>query len=472
MITDSNIFQIADTNTETLGELLSQLGSILGVGTRTDGRYYLADMCQADSINKWALNKPFRYNSDNFGYDPKNPSVAEAARAAARKAVNQGLVIPSQENAGCSATTYASTYLGDLVYRAENVAGTPNYEYQKPDGSTPNRLRDFDGYRHNASQPFVTGVSLVKADGSGTIPLAADGRDHAVNRFEISALRCYIQMANTNVDISLADLLEGTLGTQFFFTTEKYNGTNRAQQYEYYARIPDLWYKASESISEVDKAGGVSYIDIPLVATDDNTIFDLVLGINKVTQSETMPDEKNRKGFIAPWSAGNFPFRFGIAQSNHPVLDLTPYYGYYFASAASATPSSFSIPSSSMKNAATSNIGVSLKIKKGNTLFYITGANTTAKPSGVRYMFRLVNQGGKTVIGTIVDSNIVSEPTTKYTAITAGSGEQVVYLRFDNMLPNVGDEIRFSILEMSADDGVTWGTLDSGSSLGLYIKRV
>lgn len=163
MITDSNIFQIANTNTETLGELLSQLGSILGVGTRADGRYYLADMCQADSINIWALNKPFRYNSDNFGFDPKNPSVAEAARAAARKSVNQGFDLTTAKiGSNGSVSNIASKYDGDMN----------GWVYLKPRGAAynePNRIRDFDGYDHGALcfvQRFGTPARWAKDLGS------------------------------------------------------------------------------------------------------------------------------------------------------------------------------------------------------------------------------------------------------------------------------------------------------------------
>lgn len=138
MITDSNIFQINDTNSETLGELLSQLGSILGVGTRADGRYYLADMCQADSINKWAFRKGVRH------------SVQVNITDDQIKAIKCGLVPTSVSKllATSIGATASASYTKD-----EGLAEIAEWGYNKPDGSTPNRLRDFDGYNHFAVAP-------------------------------------------------------------------------------------------------------------------------------------------------------------------------------------------------------------------------------------------------------------------------------------------------------------------------------
>lgn len=464
-----------NNNVVTLGaeydydDAVREIGALLGVGPREDGMYHLADIIQAGSVNKWALCKPFRSPEYNFASDD--------ARASARKKVGQSLDIPTPKRVGISNQhSYAYRYLGYLAYYADAVSGTQNWDYLKPRGmadNEPNRLRDFDGYRHNANQPFTTGISVVMRDGT-VVPLTANGQDHAVNYFEASALRCYVQMANTNVDISLADLIEGTGGTQYYLAVEKYNGTNRGAQYEFFARVPDANYHSTKNVTQIGTGSGATeYIDIPLETADVNTVFDIILGINKFTQSsDTMPANEG-VGFLAPRSAGNVPYRFGIALSNHPVLDLTPSLGYYLKSGAS-TFTSFSIPhTGSHYKTASDRVGVSLKIKQGGSAFYIIGANTGTKPNGTRYMFRLTSQqNGKTVVGTIVDSNITSEPSNKYTTINAGSGEQTVYLRFDNMLPNSGDQINFGILELSVDDGATWGTVDSGSSLGLYIEKI
>lgn len=463
-----------NNNVVTLGaeydydDAVREIGALLGVGPREDGMYRLADIVQAGSVNKWALCKPFRSPEYNFASDD--------ARASARKKVGQSLDIPTPKRVAISSQhAYGYTYLGYLAYYAESVAGTPNWDYLKPRGmadNEPNRLRDFDGYRHNARQPFTTGISVIMRDGTMK-PLTADGNTKAINYFEAEALRCYVQMANTNVDIALEDLLEGTGGTQFYFAVEKYDKTNTGIEAQYYTREPNSNYHASENITEVSKNNGFSSIDIPLVTSDINTTFDIVLGINKFTQaSDTIP-AKEGVGFIAPRSVGERPYRFSFALSNHPVLDFTPYLGYYLGAGAT-TFSSFSIPhTGSHHRSASDRIGVSLNIKQGGSAFYIIGANTGTKPNGTRYMFRLTSQqNGRTVVGTIVDSNITSEPSNKYTTINAGSGEQTVYLRFDNMLPNAGDQINFGILELSVDDGATWGTVDSGSSLGLYIEKI
>ena len=60
---NGNKFTMNTPNTEKLGDLLSRLGAILGVGRRSDGKFYLADMCTASSINMWAYYKPVKANT-------------------------------------------------------------------------------------------------------------------------------------------------------------------------------------------------------------------------------------------------------------------------------------------------------------------------------------------------------------------------------------------------------------------------
>lgn len=160
------IFTMADSNTETLGDLLKQLGSVLGVGKRSStGRYHIADMFQAAGINKWAKYKPFRYNSYNFNYDPANPSAAKTARDNARKLANQGFVLTNARvGSNGSVSDIESKYDGDMN----------GWVYSPPRGTStePNRIRDFDGYNHSAL-PFIGGFSIpsrwAKEAGSFTV---------------------------------------------------------------------------------------------------------------------------------------------------------------------------------------------------------------------------------------------------------------------------------------------------------------
>ena len=141
MAISGKVFTIADSNTETLGKLLKDLGGLLGVGTRSDGRYYLSDMCQARGINKWAMYKPVRHSTKS------NITNAE------RRAVGYGLSMDAQYD--------------DEAMQNDTLT---EFTYEKPRGkdyNEYNRLRDFDGYNHAAVPPayvyiYVPGLDSTK----------------------------------------------------------------------------------------------------------------------------------------------------------------------------------------------------------------------------------------------------------------------------------------------------------------------
>lgn len=126
MALSGNIFTIADPNAETISALHQQLGSLLGVGKRSDGMYHQADFFTANSIKMWARNKPIRHGATG--------NITEDARADK----NYGLYIP------------AMTWPNII-----NSTGTADrqWQYLKPRGPQTYgewyRLRDFDGYNHN-----------------------------------------------------------------------------------------------------------------------------------------------------------------------------------------------------------------------------------------------------------------------------------------------------------------------------------
>ena len=114
MAINGKVFTMADSNTETLGKLLKDLGGLLGVGPRSDGRYYLSDMCQARGINKWAKFKPLK------GGPVSNLSEAD------RIGLRQGL------------------YLDSNYY----------FQYDRVVSGYWSRIRDFDGYNDAAIPPI------------------------------------------------------------------------------------------------------------------------------------------------------------------------------------------------------------------------------------------------------------------------------------------------------------------------------
>lgn len=160
MAVSNNIFTMKAVNDETTSALFSQLGGLLGVSRGEDGKYHIADLCTAGSIAIGARYKPFRNSSDNFGYDPNNPAPANAERARQSQLANFGISIPQ--------TSFATIKdMADAVYN-----GTYKWEYLKPQGranGSPFRIRDFDGYKHDAISPIRAEVASFEQSLQGTV---------------------------------------------------------------------------------------------------------------------------------------------------------------------------------------------------------------------------------------------------------------------------------------------------------------
>lgn len=112
-----------------LSAAMREVAALLGVARRADGKYYLSDICRAGSINPAARYKPVRSS--------KNANITDADRDAVA--------------GGFGETPQIEPY----------NAGIPHavYEYDKPRGSAVSptewfRLRDFNGYNHEAVFPF------------------------------------------------------------------------------------------------------------------------------------------------------------------------------------------------------------------------------------------------------------------------------------------------------------------------------
>lgn len=150
--TTTKVFTIAEPNTETLGALLSQLGSLLGVGPRADGRLHLADMCVADGVNIWSKRKPINSNKEANITDDE-----------------------------IDLYNYGLRQDPDTFY----------YYWVKP--TTWKRLRDFDGYNHKAIPPIKNTEHL-----SGTKSFIGGGQV-VLNPSDIMA-------TGSNVEIPLARL--------------------------------------------------------------------------------------------------------------------------------------------------------------------------------------------------------------------------------------------------------------------------
>lgn len=112
-----------------LSTAMREMAALLGVARRADGKYYLSDICRAGSINPAARYKPVRSS--------KNANITDADRDAVA--------------GGFGETPQIEPYASGIPHAV--------YEYDKPRGSavTPTewfRLRDFNGYNHEAVFPF------------------------------------------------------------------------------------------------------------------------------------------------------------------------------------------------------------------------------------------------------------------------------------------------------------------------------
>lgn len=111
-----------------VGAAQELIANLLGVGKRSDGKYHTPDICISSRINIYAAFKPEEYNTQaNLTYEQ-------------RKANGFGITI--QNATGVTIKTLANIHNAKFIYT-------------KP--STWKRLRDFNGYAHNAQpKPYAT----------------------------------------------------------------------------------------------------------------------------------------------------------------------------------------------------------------------------------------------------------------------------------------------------------------------------
>jgi hypothetical protein len=282
-------------------------------------------------------------------------------------------------------------------------------------------------------------------------------------------------MNNTNVDISMADLLYGSDADFYFLVAEKYVDSNVSGK-DYYQRDPDEVLKAPTSIAEIPQHGGSSIIDYALEAANDNKQIKFVVGVNEYTSDADDAQLQARGyGFIAPYAPpSNIPFLYTIRQEYYGVFDMRQENGYYLPSLNGGFQS-FPLKDYddlAMKGTESDKVGISLQIRKRADNYYITGSKVYSVPSGkVNYKFRLINQGGATVVGTLTDATMTQDLT--HVVIPMGSKDEyeTVYIRFDNFLPNRGDSVTYGRLEISNDNGQTWTQIAASSDGNGYIEQ-
>lgn len=200
MAIEGKIFRIADKNTESTRALLSQLGRLIGVRKRADGRYHLSDICQSRKVNKWSRKKGIRFPKwVNLADDEFIGTVADN-----NNDIYFGIVFPASGSAMLDANISA-------IHDA-------TFEYQRPRGCDadifePNRIRDFNGYDH-AAEPNPVGKFNKSYDGTLTGYIDDYGDESPASTGGLRDITVdYLQTNDTG--INLVEIYQSQLGEDF-----------------------------------------------------------------------------------------------------------------------------------------------------------------------------------------------------------------------------------------------------------------
>lgn len=170
-------------------DAVREIGGLLGVEARKDGYIRLSD-CIVDSIAMWAKNKPFVKVNTLARFSP--------ATAEERAAANYGLTIPY----ATSPITLMSRYYNQEGDEIRNNGWAKRLP--KCNDSEPTRLRDFDGYYHDAICPFATIV----------LPQSA------INQWETSGFTIAIPTSNNGVDNGAIKMMDIEAIADCYFTVQ------------------------------------------------------------------------------------------------------------------------------------------------------------------------------------------------------------------------------------------------------------
>lgn len=162
-------------------DILSELGGLLGVGKRSDGRYHHADVNQADGINKWAARKSIPTTMSSYAAVTHNlytttrtyfnnytgnsmtrigdignvEIVGREGITDVSFATAMGIDIPFIAQVSADNSNSLNSIVNVVTKIASDTSG---YNWEKSLWSRRsnfhNRIRDFDGYNHTAGFPF------------------------------------------------------------------------------------------------------------------------------------------------------------------------------------------------------------------------------------------------------------------------------------------------------------------------------
>lgn len=439
--------------------------------------------------NKFSKRKPVRGESpsDYATWDKNTGNV----RAAVGYPIVWGMEIPfnTWQQLGTSGTTAGHRRLKPLAWRAAHrynatsEGNVRNYVYKRPVvGTDFVRLGDYNGYWHNAADPWSVGVAGAEDQHSTSAYDGSTGCSLAVDTFDTATLRFFIGTPD-NADIKFADLF-GEQGYRFFI--ELYlNDSSVSSDSD----VPNAVIVSTKDLSAL--GWGASYeIPVSTIASKCGITWGTgiqkiiaVLGVNKFGDVPPLTEEKSQSGSglgyawlastyyntiaegvgsIPPWSKQHKPFICDIEFRSYSKVTIAP--SQY------ANP----VSGSYTTNMPTSNIawhsdGIRLKTtvsNKGTSAFTLNdtpkknkfqiqaqGQFDTSDPSVAAMCLTPFEGKWKDVeIGTdpVFGSGFSTNPIT----IAAGASNGNIYMRCLGFMPK-GTVTAFG-MRVSTDGGQTW----------------
>lgn len=155
-----------------LSEATKEIAALVGVTARADGKIHLADVCLAENINKWSKRKPIEHPSTG----PLTDEQRKGSDTDQANGIFYGVEVVGGQNI---------SLFNNLV----GVHGV-SFVYHRPTGWK--RIRDFNGYAHNAQpKPY------------GELPSEGYYNDSAINNKGINNIVCsYASGDDTGIDFT------------------------------------------------------------------------------------------------------------------------------------------------------------------------------------------------------------------------------------------------------------------------------
>lgn len=421
-------------------DAVKEIAALLGVSRRTSGEYagkfVLADICTASSVNKWAEFKSFPLK-DNEGND-----IEDNAFSTERSLYNYytslrqtrtallGYSIVTTDNfcevAGIDLPIYyiSSSLNNDAPYIMDMIdnfsSNGKNWEktpWSRRGGLK--RIRDFNGYNHNAECPFIYTIDE-------DIPVDA------------TAAQAYLAHLDKSDSVSIIDMFKTALGDEFYAAAifKRKSGSYEVVQSENkmsvggaYLPIPSTMVVKNEEITcyylaynpsrgqviplpstrtcanpmttnvtqyaQADPLRLLSWPSITSSSFSDVCGYDSSTGASKMISLADTSIEVNRQTFKnAPSTTGSFIFSVTLTNPTSAAVTIRPNYFRVFVSSNNAQTSVMMSPTNVYNSSMASIMSQDISIAAGGSYqFFIYLSNiwsgsvgTTASDTTVQFL--------------------------------------------------------------------------------------